>query len=635
MKKFVLYSLVLFEILFSGCSSKDVQNPKNIEDIYEQKENKRFLNINIGNENKTPLKIFLSKDNKINYICTNKECNYEDDFSDEIIIYPNSFYPSFPINTKGVQCGAGSLSGFFILSSQIDMQNYSKQNKNLCENRFTKLDSTQIFDRVATGIVTLGTSLLTSGTMHTVKFDEYAFKDAIVKSNLDYFQKKLFEIKNLNSIKKGFDVIYLNDSDIKENLEDYYENLLQQKHTRDGLILIDENSKQILSIIDFKNYNSNDLIQNISNEIEDIFSNIKIDENELIIKESDVLSWIPKEIQKPNLPSIPNLQKSEFETKEEFKQRVLNSVKQREEDIKVLQKNYNLEILKRNEYISTLESIYNNYLNNIYNENVEIKKSLNENLEPLVKILFIQNLNAIVAKDFKYDAQTNRLYFEIYSNNEVLKNKAFAQIPVKIAKEIKENDSYYFEPIIDYKKGFVSLRGFEIIERNSENRYKINYTNIDFTPISQQVFVKTNAEKISDIEKNKEFTKLKQISSSIVENQKEYWYIDLVDTLNAKVPNWFSNPKISDEIISYASAPTYEEAKLKALNDLAMAKEVKISSTIKAQTQFDNRLKEYSNLEKNITAAVEKTFAENEYKVLNQEKVDGIWYISLIYTKVN
>lgn len=184
-------------------------------------------------------------------------------------------------------------------------------------------------------------------------------------------------------------------------------------------------------------------------------------------------------------------------------------------------------------------------------------------------------------------------------------------------------------------KRFVSLRGFEIIERNSENRYKINYTNIDFTPISQQVFVKTNAEKISDIEKNKEFTKLKQISSSIVENQKEYWYIDLVDTLNAKVPNWFSNPKISDEIISYASAPTYEEAKLKALNDLAMAKEVKISSTIKAQTQFDNRLKEYSNLEKNITANIEKTFGENEYKVLNQEKVDGIWYISLIYTKVN
>ena len=631
MKRFVLYSLVLFEILFIGCSSKDVQNPKNIEDIYEQKENKRFLNINIGNENKTPLKIFLSKDNKINYICTNKECNYKDDFNDEIIIYPNSFYPSFPINTKGVQCGAGSLGGFFILSSQIDMQNYSKQNKNLCENRFTKLDSTQIFDRVATGIVTLGTSLLTSGTMHTVKFDEYAFKDAIVKSNLDYFQKKLFEIKNLNSIKNGFDVIYLNDSDIKENLEDYYENLLQQKHTRDGLILIDENSKQILSIIDFKNYNSNDLIQNISNEIEDIFSNIKIDENELIIKESDVLSWIPKEIQKPNLPSIPNLQKSEFETKEEFKQRVLNSVRKREDDIKALQKNYNLEILKRNEYISTLESIYNNYLNNIYNENDEIKKSLNDNLELLVKILFIQNLNTIIAKDFKYDAQNSRLYFEIYSNNEVLKNKAFAQIPVKIAKEIKENDSYYFEPIIDYKKGFVSLRGFEIIEKDSEKRYKINYTNIDFTPISQQVFVKTNAEKINDIEKNKEFTKLKQTSSSIVENQKEYWYIDLVDSLNAKVPKWFSNPKISDEIISYASASTYEEAKLKALNDLAMAKEVKISSTIKAQIQFDNRLKEYSNLEKNITANIEKTFGENEYKVLNQEKVDGIWYISLIY----
>ncbi|MDD3009348.1 MAG: hypothetical protein PHQ70_10835 [Arcobacter sp.] len=635
MKRFVLYSFVLFEILFTGCSSKDIQNPKNIQDIYEQKENKRFLNINIGNENKTSFKIFLSKENKINYICTNQNCNFQDDFSDEILVYPNYFYPSFPINTKGVQCGAGSLGGFFIISSQIDMQNYSKQNKNLCQNRFTKLDSTQIFDRVATGIVTLGTSLLTSGTMHTVKFDEYAFKDAIVKSNLDYFQKKLFEIKNLNNIKDGFDVIYLNSDDIKEDLEEYYENLIQKKHTRDGLILVDENSKQILSIVDFKKYNSNDLIQNISNEIEDIFSNMQINENELIIKENDVLSWIPKEILKPNLPSIPKLEKSEFETKEEFKQRVLNAVKQREEEIKTLQKNYNLEILKRNEYIKSLEKIYNSYLNNIYKENNEIKKYLNENLELLVKILFIQNLNGLNAKDFNYDAQTNRLYFEMYSNNEVLKNKAFAQIPVEIAKQIKERNSYYFEPIIDYKKGFVSLRGFEIIEKDNEIKYKINYTNIDFTPISQQVSVKTNIEKINDTEKNKEFTKLKQTSSSIVENQKEYWYIDLVDSLNAKVPKWFSNPKISDEIISYASASSYEEAKLKALNDLAMAKEVKISSTIKAQTQFDNRLKDYSNLEKNITANVEKTFSENEYKVLNQEKIDGIWYISLIYVKVN
>ncbi|WP_368030612.1 hypothetical protein [Arcobacter sp. s6] len=631
MKKFVLYSLLLFEILFTGCSSKDIQNPKNIDDIYEQKENKRFLNINIGNEDINSLKIFLSKDNKINYICTSSDCNFEDSFSDEIIVYPNSFYPSFPTNTKNIQCGAGSMGGLFILSSQIDMQNYSKQNENLCNNRFTKLDSTQIFDRVATGIVTLGTSLLTSGTMHTVKFDEYAFRDAIVKSNIDYYQKKLFKISDVNSMKFGFDVVYLNSEDIKEQLEEYYENLIQRKHTRDGFIIINENSKQILSIVDFRKYNSNDLIQNISNEIENIFSNMQIKENELLIKENDVLSWIPKQIQKPNLPKIPTLVKNEFETRDEFKQRVLSAVKQREEYIKDLQKQYNLDILKRNEYIKTLENIYNNYLNNIYNEANKIKKSLNENLELLVKILFTQNLNGINANDFKYDAQTNRLYFEMYSNNHMLRNKAFAQIPVEIAKQIKEQNSYYFEPIIDYKKGFVSLRGFEIIEENSRKRYKIKYTNIDFTPISQSVIVKTNKENILDIETNKEFTKLKQTSSSIVDNQKEYWYIDLVDTLNSKVPKWFSNPKFSDEIISYASASTYEEAKLKALNDLAIAKEVKIKSIMTAQVQFDNRLKEYSSLDKNIIANVDITFKDNEFKVLNQEKVDGIWYISLIY----
>lgn len=29
--------LFYFEILFTGCSSKDIQIPKNIDDIYEQK----------------------------------------------------------------------------------------------------------------------------------------------------------------------------------------------------------------------------------------------------------------------------------------------------------------------------------------------------------------------------------------------------------------------------------------------------------------------------------------------------------------------------------------------------------------------------------------------------------------------
>lgn len=201
-----------------------------------------------------------------------------------------------------------------------------------------------------------------------------------------------------------------------------------------------------------------------------------------------------------------------------------------------------------------------------------------------------------------------------------------------MAKNIKNADSFYIEPVLNYKKGFISLLGFNIIETEDEKKFKTIYSNINFMPISQKVVIQGYDEKIKDIVNSKKFIQYKQYSSSIVDDKKEFWYIDLVDTLNARVPKWFSKPQNSSSIISYASASSYEEAKLKALNDLAITKEAKISSVIKAQIEFDSRLKDYSNLNKNIMVETEIIFKENDYKILNQEKIDGVWYISLMYT---
>lgn len=634
MKVFVLFLFSISILLFIACSSKDnVSIPQNIEQIEEKKSSLRKYKVKINNENNENFfKIYLSKDNEIKYICISNDCTYANENLDVILMYKDSFYPDFPININNVQCGVGSMSGIFILSSNIDIQNYTKENEKLCKNRFTKLSSSQIFDRIATGIVTLGTSILTSGNMHTIRFDDKSFKETIVDSNLDYYQEKLFDTLDTKNLKTGFDLLYLDSSNIEDILNDYYVNLIKSNYSRDGLIIIDKNSKQILSIISFKEYSSKDIIKNISLQVDSILSNLSLKEEDFLIKEKDVLRWIPKEIIRPKIPDLPVLVKDEFETKEEFNQRVLERVKQREDEIKSLQKEYSLNILKRNEFILTLENSYNKYLQNSYNKNSELKNKLNENIETFVKILFVQNLNGIYAKDFKYDAEKQRLYFVIYSKNQTLNNNVFASVPSIVAKNIKNADSFYIEPVLNYKKGFISLLGFNIIETEDEKKFKTIYSNINFMPISQKVVIQGYDEKIKDIVNSKKFIQYKQYSSSIVDDKKEFWYIDLVDTLNARVPKWFSKPQNSSSIISYASASSYEEAKLKALNDLAITKEAKISSVIKAQIEFDSRLKDYSNLNKNIMVETEIIFKENDYKILNQEKIDGVWYISLMYT---
>ena len=163
-----------------------------------------------------------------------------------------------------------------------------------------------------------------------------------------------------------------------------------------------------------------------------------------MISYSDILKYIPNKIQRPILPSLPILEKSEFETKKEFKQRVFESVKKRESKISELQKQYNLSILQRNEYITNLETSYKNYLKNINNQTSKMQQELKGNIGLLSKILFLQNTQGFDAKNFKYNAERKKLYFKIFSKNKNFNQKVVSTLPSNIAKEIKINKGYPF-----------------------------------------------------------------------------------------------------------------------------------------------------------------------------------------------
>ena len=171
---------------------------------------------------------------------------------------------------------------------------------------------------------------------------------------------------------------------------------------------------------------------------------------------------------------------------------------------------------------------------------------------------------------------------------------------------------------------------FNIQEPKSDYSYKVFYTNINFTPLKQRVTIITQKEEIENIIDSKTFKDYKQKNSRIIsKNESEIWYIDVVNRMNSKVPKWFSTPDFSNTTVAFAQADTLEEAKVKALHDLALIKDVKVSATIESTNEFGNSLKNYHNLKKSVQTKTNVRFTQNDYRILKQEKVDGIWYVSL------
>lgn len=643
--KYILFFIMSF-FIFQGCTSKkQIPKPKNVEDIKVTKINKRFSKVNVLEKDLSSkyLKVFLNNEDKIKYICTNNsKCDYfnkkkhhytqNSDVTEDIVyIYENGYSPDFSKNISGIQCGRGSLAGYFVVLNTKALKNHNKDNLKYCYNRFTKLDSMQLFEKVGISLLTFGTSILTSGNMHTVKFDENEFKEAIVDSNLDKFKNSFLALIDLNNSEYGYDVIYINSDDVKASLSEAYDRLIKSKHKRDGVVFIDEKTMKTIKIITFRNYNNINLISSISSQINDLLNAVKFNEQKNAVTYSDLVKYIPPKIKKPLLPELPKLTKDEFETQKEFKERVYTAVKKRESRIKELQKQYNLDILKRNEYINSLESSYKNYLNNLFNQTNKLQEDLKNSLDILSQILFIQNTQGFDAKDFKYNAETQRLYFKVFTKNGKYTHNAFSKIPAKYAKKIKLKESFRIEPLLKYKNRFLNLKGFYIYEIKSLNRYKVIYTNKNYTPISQRVVIKTNQEKIKALIESRKLSKFKQKKSKIVsKNYSEIWYIDVVNRMNEKVPNWFSSPNMSEKLIAYAQAETLEEAKVKALHDLALMNDAKVSAIIKSTNQFGNSVENYKSLKKSIVLKTNTSFEKNEYRVFKQEKVDGIWYVALI-----
>ena len=637
MKKIFFIISVISILLFSGCVNQNMTQINHIEKNEKQKMKKDIkFSVNAG------YYAYIDRDNKLRFICITNKCNYYDykkhsylkgtPQEEHIYFGEKGYYPPVFPSTKGVKCGTGSLWGWLAIFGMqpFGIRDYTKIHPIVCNTRFTKIDSTLIAPRIGIGLVTFGTPLLTGGTLHTVKFDKDEFINAIYESNLETFRNEL-----VNDIKKyhlqyGIDVIYLEIGDIKDNLEDKYQELLTDKSIKDGVIFLDNDTNNLLAIDIFAKYKTDNLIKSISLQIEDILNNVAKN-NMYVLKYSDIQKYIPAPIKLPTIPPAKKLKKSEFETTKQFNERVKKAVQKREEMIRKLQREYSLAVFERNTYIDSLEKAYKEYLENKSIEKNKLLQELKQNIPMLSKVLFLENTSGYSAKNFRYDADNQKLYFVIYSKKYNFVQNAVAKVPVDDAKDIKLHKNFKIIPNIVVENNKLILKGFKLLDINSKNSYDVEYTNINFKPeiITLRVvgMKQTIKKKI-----NKYFKQFKQKNQPIVDtSKKEIWYIDVVKSINAKVPKWFSNPDTT-KIIGYGEGKTLSEAKANARKELALMKRAIISSEF-TSTKKINNFARFSDVKQKIKENTNVTLNDNEYRLYKQQKVDGIWYVGFEYIK--
>jgi hypothetical protein len=579
--------------------------------------------------------LILDKNNKIKKIYTYQN-NAINKNSDEDIIFINEkgYYPFIDPDTKSVQCGVGSFLGWVSLLpaniDEINITDYSKKNPKVCEYRFTKVDSAQVAQRTIGGLFTFMTSFASGLTLHTRMFDEDSFKEAIRLSNLPSYKDLLVEKLFKLGVKGKIDVIYLKNGDIKDTLEEKYDELTNSDDPVPtlGVVFVDNNSNELFFMDIFDTYQSLSLIHSISLQLDELLIAIPVDNNsEKIYEEFE--KKVPNEISPPLFPKMEKLTKSEYETDDEFKIRVDNKASQREKDIEKIYTDYLKAVQERNHFIEQLQEEYKELLKKDSNNKKNIIEELNENLPLLAKVMFLENTWGFDAKDFHYDAQTQRLYYDVFSKRDGFYQKVFSNVPSYIAKSVKEDNSFRIIPLFSAYKNNIKLNSFKLLETKSERSFETIYTNINFQPNTISMTVKAVNQTMEELDQNS-LNKMQQIPIDIKDlYEKEVWYIDVVNRINGKVPQWFIQPDESDNIIGYGDGDTLEEAKANARKDLAYMIEVLVKGSFELTKDIGN-IKNYKNLRSSINQTLSIKLSSDSYKVFRQEKLDGRWYIGLV-----
>lgn len=149
------------------------------------------------------------------------------------------------------------------------------------------------------------------------------------------------------------------------------------------------------------------------------------------------------EITQPKLPASPVLDKSQFETKAEFQQRVQIALDKRNKTIEIIQAEYRQTVEKRNDelasYLTKREKEISELVDGYNNRKEEQSKNINIAKVKQTAYAFIEVLGSPYLDKINYDAESQVLYGTIKMTKSKYQEKVSIQVSSEDAKYIFEN----------------------------------------------------------------------------------------------------------------------------------------------------------------------------------------------------
>lgn len=612
--KYVALWLMCVSSLISGCSSAQY---KAIDAESRSGESSNVF-FKTGNPK---FQIVINKNDRVLSICNiSQRCDGLSDINNEVVQISSSGLGLGGHDYADIRCGFGAAKSLGDLDSLYHVERS-------CDSRFYKTSDIYLGTRILAGLLTVGAYPLFMWNAHKETFDGKAFSEATYNAHLHDFQTQLFSSETKNKSLGSIAVVYV---DI-DHIDDAYKEIISKPVDADSVVLIDGDTKKPLHVFSFSDFKENELPVAVNLELIDLLSSLAGQSVGKLDAGLDVKRLIPPEVSLPALPPMPQFTKSEYETKADFGERVKSAVSEREDAIRKLQQQYKRDVYNRNQYIVALEESWQQYLDGKATQQNELVRKLRKNQTKLARLLYAMNLGKLTANELSYDAESKSLYFTASSVRYGFKQKMLAKVPASIAESIKAKGNYALTPEFLVQGNNIQMKGVLLAETSSGDNFATNYTDINFKP--EFVSVKVAA---SNIKINKElsaiFKSYEQKPQALVDANANGvgFYIEIRNSINAKIPDWFSTPEQSKNVLSYGVGNSHEEAMLSARRELASTVKTFISSSLDI-LQINNTFKSLQEITQHTHASTDVELKIGDVSVLHQAEMDGKYYVALCY----
>ena len=522
---------LILVLLFSGCASKKIDiPPEPISQI-------------------TPIIVYQDLDQNNHYLCKPgvSSCpNHRNE--NEIAILVSKTGTSLEQPKDNISCGVGTPDGFWALFG-LDGRKLLNYQERLCaSDYYTTSIAGTVFNQGLFLFYTLGTYIFTGGfTYHMKKFDQ------------EYFSEATGGLRNIaaQQIPEGwYAIIDLHDLDSAHEIT---------PQAIDGIIYTANN--QFIALIPSSEHSAAIL------KILDGVGEARKAAQEHIYRKT--LEKIPSVPVPMKIKQTKQLEKSEFETAQQFQARILKQENENRQKSKEAQEKYDV---LYNDYKNEIEQLKTDYRSiahdtDAYYDELHSKILSSQKQIALEAIRIAQGYYAV--KDLRFDPEQERLHVKLFSNNEKTAINAYINIDAKNAKYLKKENG--LKAYAEYKINNENIQLKAINISVNEKKFPIIYTSINYKPvISKAHLVNEEPIKTKQALKKIKIAQAKNIKSNPATHT--YWQVDVIKRTNGVVPKWFSTPEIS---CGYGAGETLLDARAMALSQLAQDK----NATVQVITQ--------------------------------------------------